>query len=43
MDPDRYNIHMVIEDTHVFSPTLVNTFRVGLYQEKVTTAILFME
>jgi len=32
----RYNIHMVVEDTHVFSPTLVNTLRVGLYQEKVT-------
>ncbi|HYM09238.1 MAG TPA: carboxypeptidase-like regulatory domain-containing protein, partial [Bryobacterales bacterium] len=32
----RFNIHMVIEDTHVFSPTLVNTFRLGLYKEKVT-------
>src|SRR5215831_4658379 len=32
----RYNIHMVVEDTHIFSPSLVNTFRVGLYQEKVT-------
>ena len=32
----RYNIHLVVEDTHIFSPSLVNTFRVGLYQEKVT-------
>src|SRR5437867_11015521 len=32
----RYNIHMVVEDTHIFSPALVNTLRVGLYQEKVT-------
>jgi hypothetical protein len=31
----RWNVHMVIEDTHIFSPSLVNTFRVGLYQEKV--------
>ncbi len=31
----RYNIHMVVEDTHVFSPTLVNTLRLGLYQEQV--------
>ena len=30
---------MVIEDTHVFSPTIVNTFRWGLYQEKVTDGI----
>jgi hypothetical protein len=35
----RWNVHMVIEDTHVFSPTLVNTFRVGLYQEKITAGI----
>jgi hypothetical protein len=35
----RWNVHMVIEDTHVFSPTLVNTFRVGLYQEKVTDGL----
>ena len=35
----RWNFHMVIEDTHVFSPALVNTFRVGLYQEKVTDGI----
>ncbi|MEK7751223.1 MAG: hypothetical protein AAB654_04855, partial [Acidobacteriota bacterium] len=35
----RYNIHLVIEDTHVFSPALVNTFRVGLYQEKITDGI----
>jgi hypothetical protein len=32
----RFNIHMVIEDTHIFSPALVNTFRVGLYKEKYT-------
>jgi hypothetical protein len=32
----RFNIHTVIEDTHVFSPSLVNTARVGLYKEKVT-------
>lgn len=32
----RFNIHFVAEDTHVFSPTLVNSFRVGLYKEKVT-------
>jgi hypothetical protein len=31
----RWNVHLVIEDTHVFSPTFVNTFRLGLYQEKV--------
>jgi hypothetical protein len=31
----RYNIHTVVEDTHVFSPSLVNSFRVGLYQEVV--------
>jgi hypothetical protein len=35
----RWNFHMVIEDTHVFSPMLVNTFRWGLYQEKVTDGI----
>ncbi|HJY06133.1 MAG TPA: TonB-dependent receptor, partial [Bryobacteraceae bacterium] len=32
----RFNIHMVVEDTHIFSPTLVNSFRLGLYKEKVT-------
>src|SRR5262249_3854734 len=32
----RFNIHLVVEDTHVFSPTLVNSFRVGLYKEKYT-------
>ena len=32
----RFNIHMVIEDTHIFSPTVVNSFRVGLYKEKYT-------
>jgi hypothetical protein len=31
----RWNVHVVIEDTHVFSPSFVNTFRLGLYQEKV--------
>jgi hypothetical protein len=28
----------VIEDTHVFSPTLVNTFRFGVYQEKAESS-----
>src|SRR5581483_7026822 len=32
----RFNIHTVIEDTHVFSPTVVNTARVGFYKEKYT-------
>ena len=32
----RWNFHLVLEDTHVFSPSLVNTFRVGLYQSKLT-------
>jgi Carboxypeptidase regulatory-like domain/TonB dependent receptor len=32
----RFNIHMVVEDTHIFSPTLVNSFRLGLYKEKYT-------
>ena len=32
----RFNVHMVVEDTHIFSPTLVNSFRLGLYKEKVT-------
>jgi hypothetical protein len=32
----RFNIHMVVEDTHIFSPTLVNSSRLGLYKEKVT-------
>ena len=32
----RFNIHTVVEDTHVFSPTLVNTARVGFYKEKYT-------
>lgn len=31
----RYNLHTVVEDTHVFSPSLVNSFRVGLYQEMI--------
>jgi hypothetical protein len=29
----RPNSHMTVEDTHVFSPTLVNTARFGLYKE----------
>ncbi|HWB97811.1 MAG TPA: TonB-dependent receptor, partial [Bryobacteraceae bacterium] len=32
----RFNIHTVVEDTHVFSPTVVNTARVGFYKEKYT-------
>ncbi len=32
----RFNVHTVIEDTHVFSPSLVNTARVGFYKEKIT-------
>ncbi|MBI4876352.1 MAG: carboxypeptidase regulatory-like domain-containing protein, partial [Acidobacteria bacterium] len=32
----RFNVHFVAEDTHVFSPALVNSFRVGLYKEKYT-------
>lgn len=28
---NRRNQHVVIEDTHVFSPALVNTFRFGVY------------
>ena len=31
----RFNIHVVVEDTHVFSPTVVNSFRFGLYKEQV--------
>ena len=31
----RSNFHYVVEDTHVFSPTLVNSLRVGLYIERV--------
>jgi outer membrane receptor protein involved in Fe transport len=31
----RFNIHVVVEDTHVFSPSLVNSFRVGWYKEEV--------
>ncbi|HUS04827.1 MAG TPA: carboxypeptidase regulatory-like domain-containing protein [Bryobacteraceae bacterium] len=30
----RSNIHGVVEDTHIFSPNVVNTVRVGLYKEK---------
>ena len=29
----RPNLHMTVEDTHVFSPTVVNTARFGLYKE----------
>ncbi len=29
----RPNLHMTVEDTHVFSPSLVNTVRFGLYKE----------
>lgn len=32
----RFNIHMVVEDTHIISPTMVNSFRVGFYKEKYT-------
>ena len=32
----RFNIHTVVEDTHIFSPTLVNSARVGFYKEKYT-------
>jgi hypothetical protein len=32
----RFKIHTVVEDTHIFSPTLVNTARVGFYKEKYT-------
>ena len=31
----RFNVHVVVEDTHVFSPSLVNSFRFGLYKEQV--------
>ncbi len=30
----RTNLHIVVEDTHIVSPAIVNTFRVGLYKEK---------
>ncbi len=32
----RFNIHLVVEDTHIFSPTVVNSVRMGLYKEKYT-------
>lgn len=32
----RFNNEMVIEDTHVFSPALVNTFRFSMYIIRVT-------
>jgi hypothetical protein len=32
----RFNIHAVVEDTHIFTPTLVNSARVGFYKEKYT-------
>lgn len=31
----RRNHHLVVEDTHIFSPGLVNTARFGLYNEKI--------
>ena len=30
---NRPDAHIVVEDTHIFSPTLVNTARFGLYKE----------
>ncbi|MBM3738146.1 MAG: hypothetical protein FJW39_20380 [Acidobacteria bacterium] len=30
----RYNHHIAVTDTYVFSPRLVNTFKFGLYNEK---------
>ena len=30
----RTNVHVVVEDTHIFSASLVNTMRLGLYKEK---------
>ncbi len=35
----RFNIHTVVEDTHIFTPTLVNTARVGFYKEKYTDGL----
>src|SRR5215467_3893002 len=32
----RFNIHTVVEDTHIFTPTLINSARVGFYKEKYT-------
>jgi outer membrane receptor protein involved in Fe transport len=32
----RFNIHTVVEDTYIISPTLVNVARVGFYKEKYT-------
>lgn len=32
----RFNIHTVVEDTHIFTAAVVNSFRVGFYKEKVT-------
>jgi hypothetical protein len=32
----RFNIHTVVEDTHIFTPSLVNSARVGFYKEKYT-------
>lgn len=31
----RRNHHLVVEDTHIFSPALVNTARFGIYNEKI--------
>ena len=32
----RWNWNLVFEDTHIFSPTVVNTARMGVYNEKPT-------
>ncbi len=32
----RFNVHTVFQDTHVFSPSFINTARVGFYKEKIT-------
>src|SRR5262245_7807238 len=34
----RPNLHTTVEDTHVFSPSLVNTARFGLYKETLSDA-----
>lgn len=31
----RRNHHLAVEDTHIFSPNMVNTARFGLYNEKI--------
>ena len=30
----RNNLHVIVEDTHIFSPAIVNSFRVGFYKEQ---------